>query len=110
MATWQGEAWLGQASGRQTVTVKSNTWNGAKEQIARIYGTEAANNCWNIREVRDNNSSSSESSDFVTALGWALIVLTFQGTWMIIKYTSLAIYWIGKMTVKGIKKLYRKFM
>jgi hypothetical protein len=34
MATWKGDVWLGSASGRQTVTVQSNTSYGAKEQMA----------------------------------------------------------------------------
>jgi len=60
MAIWEGDAWLGSASGRQKVRVKSNTFHGAKEQIERIYG---ATSIHNLREVRSSSSSGS-GSDF----------------------------------------------
>ena len=57
MATWTGEAWLGSASGRQKVSVQSNTFHGAKEQIKRIYG---ATDVHNLREVNDNEGGGFE--------------------------------------------------
>ena len=51
MATWTGEAWLGSESGRQKVSVQSNTFHGAKQQIEQIYG---ATDVWNLREENDN--------------------------------------------------------
>ena len=83
MATWKGEAWLGSESGRQTVTVKSNTWQGAKQQIAQIYGEEAANNCWNIREVRDESDSS--GSNIGVGSSFALIAV-LVAIWVIVEY------------------------
>ena len=58
MATWTGEAWLGSASGRQKVSVESNTFHGAKQQIEQIYG---ATDVHNLREVNDNEDGGSDS-------------------------------------------------
>jgi len=71
MATWTGEAWLGSASGRQTVSVQSNTFHGAKEQIEQIYG---ATDVWNLREEPNNRSSSSSSGASLSDL-FGLIVI-----------------------------------
>jgi hypothetical protein len=79
MATWKGEAWLGSASGRQTVTVQSNTFQGAMEQIQQIYGTR---NVWNLREVRSSNSQSS-SGDFGSYLTLAAIIFCI---WLVVEY------------------------
>jgi hypothetical protein len=79
MATWKGEAWLGTASGRQTVTVQSNTFRGAKEQIEQIYGTSDVHN---LREVGRSESSSSDT-DFG---GIALLCLGLFVLWLIIEY------------------------
>ena len=38
MATWQAKCYLGSANGYQELTVQSNTFHGAKEQLERIYG------------------------------------------------------------------------
>lgn len=81
MATWQGEAWLGSASGRQKVTVESNTFQGAKEQIERIYG---ATDVWNLREVRSESNSS--SPDIGGTIG--LVVILFV-IWLFVEY-----FWI----------------
>ena len=57
MATWTGEAWLGSASGRQKVSVQSNTFHGAKQQIEQIYG---ATDVHNLREESDNDGGGFE--------------------------------------------------
>jgi hypothetical protein len=50
-----------------------------------------------------NNSSSQGSSEFA----WLLIIFLAQGIWMIIKYSSLLLYWTSKASYNGILKLYR---
>ena len=84
MATWKGEAWLGTASGRQTVTVQSSTFTGAREQIQQIYGTSDVHN---LREVGRSESSSSDT-DFggIALLCGGLFVL-----WLIIEYWMFVI-------------------
>ena len=79
MATWKGEAWLGTASGRQTVTVQSSTFTGAREQIKQIYG---ADDVHNLREVGRSESSSSDTNfGGIALLCGGLFVL-----WLIIEY------------------------
>lgn len=79
MATWKGEAWLGSKSGRQIVTVQSNTFQGAKEQIERIYG---ATDVWNLREV-GGSSSKSSSSDFGSYLILGVVLFLI---WLVVEY------------------------
>ena len=74
MATWTGEAWLGSASGRQKVSVQSNTFHGAKQQIEQIYG---ATDVHNLREESDN-----EGGGFGSLIGnsfalWFVGVIAF---------------------------------
>ena len=76
MATWTGEAWLGSASGRQKVSVQSNTFHGAKEQIEQIYG---ATDVWNLREEPNNRSSSSSSGGSSIGLGGLIILAGLVG-------------------------------
>jgi len=79
MATWKGEAWLGSASGRQTVTVQSSTFRGAKEQIEQIYG---ATDVWNLREV----SRSDDSSSDVDFGGWVVLFGILFVIWLVVEY------------------------
>ena len=60
MATYRAKCWLGSSSGYQDLEVQSNTWNGAKEQLERIYGAEQI---VNLHEVRGGNNASSGSSE-----------------------------------------------
>jgi len=60
MAIWTAKCWLGSSEGYQDLEVKSNTWEGAKNQLERVYGAEQI---INLRQVNSNtNSSSGESS------------------------------------------------
>ena len=59
MGQWTAKCWLGSSSGYQQLTVKSNTWTGAKEQLERIYGAEQIINLEEVRESGNTNSSSS---------------------------------------------------
>tara|TARA_B100001059_G_scaffold175783_1_gene176160 strand:- start:236 stop:541 length:306 start_codon:yes stop_codon:yes gene_type:complete len=85
MATWTGEAWLGSASGRQKVSVQSNTFHGAKEQIQQIYGTD---NVHNLREENDNEGGGFELGGgatvwiggiilFIVALPYLIPIIVF---------------------------------
>jgi hypothetical protein len=79
MATWRAKCWLGSSSGYQDLEVQSNTLNGAKEQLKRIYGAEQISN---LREVRgSSNSSSSESSDGSALLVGIVILFAAVVTW-----------------------------
>jgi len=69
MATWQADCWLGPSSGRQKLQVQSNTSNGAKEQLQRIYG---AQNIANLRKVSGSDSMISMDDDGATATAKAL--------------------------------------
>ena len=40
MAIWQAKCWLGPKSGYQTLVVRSNTYDGAKQQMQSIYGAQ----------------------------------------------------------------------
>ena len=92
METWEGEAWLGSASGRQKVRVQSNTFHGAKEQIEQIYGST---DVWNLREVR--SSSSSSSSEGVFSL---LVVLFVIG--LIVQFWHIAMWIILGLLILGV--------
>ena len=61
MGQWTAKCWLGSSSGYQQLTVKSNTWTGAKEQLERIYGAEQI---INLEEVRGSNNTNSSSSSY----------------------------------------------
>ena len=69
MATWKAKCWLGSDNGYQDLTVESNTFHGAEEQLKRIYGAEQI---INLKEVRQGSSSSSSSS--VSGLGGLIVV------------------------------------
>ena len=60
MATWQAKCYLGSANGYQELTVQSNTFHGAKEQLERIYG---ATQVLNLREVRQGSGDSGSNVD-----------------------------------------------
>lgn len=100
MATWEGEAWLGSASGRQKVRVQSNTSYGAKEQMVRIYGADP-NNIVNIRQVRDEPSgfSSGGSTEgygiWICILG-AFILFAIFTPWVLMTLFGGIGWWIGE--------------
>jgi ABC-type Na+ efflux pump permease subunit len=80
MATWRAKCWLGSSSGYQDLEVQSNTLNGAKEQLERIYGAEQIINLREVRESR-KSSSSSESSDGSALLVGIVILFVAVVTW-----------------------------
>jgi hypothetical protein len=92
MATWEGEAWLGSASGRQKVRVQSNTFQGAKEQIEQIYGST---DVWNLREVRSSSSSSSSEGVF------SLLVVLFAIS-LIVQFWHIAMWIILGLLILGV--------
>jgi len=79
MATWRAQCWLGSESGYQNLEVQSNTFQGAEQQLRRIYGAEQI---INLREVRSGGSSSSD-----TNLGGMLMLgAVLFGIWLIVEY------------------------
>ena len=106
MATWKGDVWLGSASGRQTVTVQSNTSYGAKEQMATIYGADP-NNIINIREVRDNNNginfggSTDGYGIWICILGTFILFALFT-PWVLMGFGGAIGWWFGEK-VTGMK-------
>lgn len=82
MATWRAKCWLGSESGYQNLEVQSNTFQGAEQQLRRIYGAEQI---INLREVRSGESSSSIADiGGMLMLGAVLFVI-----WLFVEY-----FWI----------------
>jgi hypothetical protein len=82
MATWRAQCWLGSESGYQNLEVESNTFQGAEQQLRRIYG---AKQIINLREVRSDGSSSSIADiGGMLMLGAVLFVI-----WLFVEY-----FWI----------------
>ena len=82
MATWRAQCWLGSESGYQNLEVQSNTYQGAEQQLRRIYGAEQI---INLREVRSGGSSSSIADiGGMLMLGAVLFVI-----WLFVEY-----FWI----------------
>ena len=81
MATWRAKCWLGSSSGYQELEVQSNTFQGAEQQLKRIYGAEQI---INLRQVRGESTSSSGIGDVggtvgligLVAVGWAFVSFT----------------------------------
>ena len=69
MGQWTAKCWLGSSSGYQQLTVKSNTWTGAKEQLERIYGAEQIINLEEVRGSNNTNSSSSGGDFYLPSFG-----------------------------------------
>ena len=93
MATWQGEAWLGSTNGRQTVSVQSNTYHGAREQIERIYN---ADDVWNLREVRSSRLTSGGGINVLPLLLFLVIFGAIIEYWFVIIPVTIipAIIWM----------------
>lgn len=81
MATWRAKCWLGSASGYQELEVQSNTFEGAKSQLERIYGAEQV---INLREVKSSGSSSSSSGGDVE--GYLMLGALLFGIWLVVEY------------------------
>jgi hypothetical protein len=99
MATWRAQCWLGSESGYQNLEVQSNTFQGAEQQLRRIYGAEQI---INLREVRSGESSSSTTDvGGMLMLGVVLFVI-----WLFVEY-----FWImTPLTVMIlIAWIYKKF-
>ena len=55
MANYRADVWMGSSTGRQRVQVQSNTWNGAREMIKRVYGPGIKDtDIWNLEECDEN--------------------------------------------------------
>ena len=88
---------MGSSTGRQNVQVQSNTWNGAREMIKRIYGPGIKDtDIWNLEECDQNGyghydrkPSSGGSDPLADLMGAAVVgtvVAPFKiGGWMINK-------------------------
>ena len=96
MATWRAQCWLGSESGYQDLEVQSNTWNGAKSQLERIYGAEQI---INLHEVNDSDDSSSDGGIDGGAILALLAVVFLIAAWkyiLIIGGISLVIWLVIK--------------
>lgn len=71
MATWKAKCYLGSANGYQELTVQSNTFHGAKEQLERIYG---ATQVINLREIRQGSNDSGSNMDAGGAIALATVL------------------------------------
>jgi hypothetical protein len=78
MAQYRADVWMGSASGRQEVTVSSNTGYGAKEQIMNIYGVRE-NDIVNLRQVSGGGSGGGGSS--IEGGGWLIGLFGILGLW-----------------------------
>ena len=99
MGLWRAQCWLGSESGYQNLEVQSNTFQGAEQQLRRIYGAEQI---INLREVRSGGSSSSIADiGGMLMLGAVLFVI-----WLFVEY-----FWImAPLTVIIlIAWIYKKF-
>ena len=77
MAQYRADVWMGSASGRQEVTVSSNTGYGAKEQIMNIYGVRE-NDIRNLRQVSGGGSGGGTSTE---GGGWLIGLFGILGLW-----------------------------
>jgi hypothetical protein len=78
MATWKAKCWLGSTNGFQELEVKSNTFQGADEQLRRIYGAEQIINLRKVNEEKSSINSSDTSSLFPLAIVLLLIWLAIE--------------------------------
>ena len=83
MATWTAKCWLGSENGYQELQVQSNTINGAKAQLERIYGAEQIEN---LREV--GSGGYSPGMGFGGLAGLAFIGTVGWLAWEAWKFTS----------------------
>ena len=67
MPQYRADVWLGSASGRQEITVSSNTSYGAKEQIMNLYDVED-NDIRNLHKVSGGGSSGGGSTGDVLSM------------------------------------------
>lgn len=77
MPQYRADVWLGSSSGRQEITVSSNTGYGAKEQIMNIYGVEQ-NDIYNLRKVSGNGSGGGTS---IEGGGWLIGLFGILALW-----------------------------
>ena len=87
MSQYTADVWLGSASGRQKVTVNSNTWNGAREQICAVYGVDEMDVA-NLHESRGSSSASASAGD---AMGWIILTGIVLGIWAVIQYWYIVV-------------------
>lgn len=79
MAQYRADVWMGSASGRQEVTVSSNTGYGAKEQIMNIYGVRE-NDIVNLRQV--SGGGSGEGGASIEGAGWLIGLVALGAVWV----------------------------
>lgn len=77
MPQYRADVWLGSASGRQEITVSSNTSYGAKEQIMNLYGVED-NDIRNLHKVSGGSSSGGTS---IEGGGWLIGLFGILALW-----------------------------
>jgi len=85
MATkWVGKCWMGSASGYVDIEVSAATYQGAKEQLERVYG---ATQIINLRQVSNNTSSSfSNSSSGSDGIGVLALAVLIGGAYLLINF------------------------
>lgn len=71
MGQWTAKCWLGSSSGYQQLTVQSNIFHGATEQLKQVYGTEQI---IDLHEVRGSNNTNSSSSSSIKLPGFKTII------------------------------------
>jgi len=77
MPQYRADVWLGSASGRQEITVSSNTSYGAKEQIMNLYDVEE-NDIRNLHQVSGGGSSGGTS---IEGGGWLVGLVAILALW-----------------------------
>jgi hypothetical protein len=95
---WTAKCWMGSSSGYVDIEVSASTINGAKEQLQRVYGAEQITN---LREVKNNSSSSSSGTDIDGTMGMigliAAACLLYAFTpWILMLIGGAAGAWIAE--------------
>ena len=98
MGRWRAKCWLGSSSGYQELEVQSNTFQGAEQQLKRIYGAEQI---INLREVRGESTSGSGIGDVggtvgligLVAVGWSFVSFT---PWILMGLGGAFGTWVGE--------------
>lgn len=98
MAQYRADVWMGSASGRQEVTVSSNTGYGAKEQIMNIYGVRE-NDIVNLRQVSGGGSgggTSIEGGGWLVGLVGILALWYFLTPWVAMLAGGAGATWVAE--------------
>jgi hypothetical protein len=98
MPQYRADVWLGSSSGRQEITVSSNTSYGAKEQIMNIYGVED-NDIRNLHQVSGGGSSggtSIEGGGWLIGLFGVLALWYFLTPWVAMLAGGAGATWVAE--------------